>query len=91
MTTRCENELTNILTRYSQVCHMNSKINIIDESLLKCIENRYLNTIDFEYIDAYVIICGQVFTLQIVSLPNRLRDDKTPRTIEAQRDSMIGY
>jgi len=63
---------------------MNSKINIIDEILLKCIQNRYLNTIDFEYIDAYVIICGQVFMLQIISLPNRLRDDKTPRTIEAQ-------
>lgn len=38
----------------------------------------------FEYIDVYVIMYGQVFTLQIASLPNDHVTTKAPRTIKAQ-------
>ena len=72
------------MARQNQVFYMNSKINIIDGNILGMHGNCYQKIISFEYIDAYVIMCGQVFTLQKVSLPNRPCDDKTPRTIETQ-------
>ena len=37
----------------------------------------YTETVYYINIDAYVIMCGKLFS-QIVSLPNRPRDDKTP-------------
>jgi len=44
----------------------------------------YINCLFYVYTDAYVIIYGQVFTLQLVLLPKWPRDDKNFSTIKTQ-------
>lgn len=63
---------------------MNSKINVVDSNIFGTHINCYLNTIGFEYIDAYVIMSDKCLHCRQYRYQTDLHDNKTPITIKSQ-------